>query len=117
VVPDALATLANAIGQVLQRVFLLNPDYFVCASVWAQPAYRRMLCTVFQDRAKSLLSESKSDSEAAIQDILANFGSVAARNDGLLFKTLPERTVVDMRATIADVQVSSLLSFTRIHDR
>ncbi|KAB5588281.1 Med12 domain containing protein [Ceratobasidium theobromae] len=105
-VPESLTSLSNAIGCILQRLFLLNPDYFVCARVWAQLPYRRLLQTLFQDRVKSSLGELKSNSEIAlIQDMTATFGSVAARNDGLLFRVLPERTVVDMRATIADVQL------------
>lgn len=56
-----------------------------------------------------MLGELKQDSEVTlVQDIVATFGNVAARNDGLLFRVLPERAVVDMRATIADVQVSDI---------
>jgi hypothetical protein len=106
VVPDVLAGLAGATTHVLHRLFLLNPDYFVCGRIWAQPSYRRLLQTNFQDRAKSTLGEFMSDAEAT--DVIGTFATVAARNDGLLFRVLPERAVVDMRATIADVQVCSL---------
>ncbi|CAE6502670.1 unnamed protein product [Rhizoctonia solani] len=103
VVPDVLAGLASAATHVLQRLFLLNPDYFVCARVWTQPLYRRLLQSIFHDRAKLALGEFRSDADVA--DIMGTFAVVAARNDGLVFRVLPERAVVDMRATIADVQL------------
>ncbi|KAF8756928.1 Transcription mediator complex subunit Med12 [Rhizoctonia solani] len=103
VVPDVLTSLASASMHVLHRLFLLNPDYFVCGRIWAQPSYRRLLQTSFQDRMKLVLGEHKSDAE--VLDTIGTFAGVAARNDGLLFRVLPERAVVDMRATIADVQL------------
>ncbi|GAB1521557.1 RNA polymerase II mediator complex subunit [Rhizoctonia solani] len=103
VVPDVLTSLASASTHVLHRLFLLNPDYFVCGRIWAQPSYRRLLQTSFQDRMKLVLGEHKSDAE--VLDTIGTFAGVAARNDGLLFRVLPERAVVDMRATIADVQL------------
>ncbi|KAJ1304311.1 hypothetical protein OPQ81_005471 [Rhizoctonia solani] len=103
VASDVLSGLAGAATHVLHRLFLLNPDYFVCGRVWAQPSYRRLLQSIFQDRTKLALAEFRSDAEVA--DIMATFAGVAARNDGLLFRVLPERAVVDMRATIADVQL------------
>ncbi|KAH7339351.1 hypothetical protein B0J17DRAFT_705466 [Rhizoctonia solani] len=105
---DVLAGLGGAITHVLHRLFLLNPDYFVCGRIWAQPAYRRLLQTIFQDRGKLAHGEFRSDAEIA--DIMATFAMVAARNDGLLFRVLPERAVVDMRATIADVQLLNSIS-------
>ncbi|CAE6538597.1 unnamed protein product [Rhizoctonia solani] len=102
-VPDVLVGLASGATHVLQRLFLLNPDYFVCARVWTQPSYRRLLQSILHDRVKLALGEFRSDAEVA--DIMGTFAGVAARNDGLVFRVLPERAVVDMRATIADVQL------------
>ncbi|QRW21284.1 mediator complex subunit Med12 [Rhizoctonia solani] len=86
VVPDVLTSLASASTHVLHRLFLLNPDYFVCGRIWAQPSYRRLLQTSFQDRMKLVLGEHKSDAE--VLDTIGTFAGVAARNDGLLFRLL-----------------------------
>lgn len=88
---------------------LANSDYFVCARTWAQPAYRRFLHTLFRDRALAELKSDNTGDTTQLHEMIAAFSNVAARNDGLLFRVLPERSVVDMRATIADVQVSVLL--------
>ncbi|QRV93786.1 mediator complex subunit Med12 [Ceratobasidium sp. AG-Ba] len=101
-VPEALTNTVNALALVLQRLLLTNPDYFVSARVWAQPSYRRILQTLFRDRAKAALADSDSPE---IQDMISAFTNVATRNDALLFRVLPDRSVVDMRATIADVQL------------
>ncbi|CAE7226860.1 unnamed protein product [Rhizoctonia solani] len=103
VVPEVLVGLASTATHTLQRLFLLNPDYFVCARIWTQPSYRRLLQSIFQDRTKLTLGEFRS--EADVADIMGTFALVAARSDGLVFRVLPERAVVDMRATIADVQL------------
>ncbi|KAG8742716.1 RNA polymerase II mediator complex subunit [Ceratobasidium sp. 414] len=108
-VPEALTNTTNAIALILQRLMLANSDFFVSARIWAQPAYRRILQTLFRDRAKSTLAELKTDPEGTdvvvLQDMIAAFGNVATRNEAILFRVLPDRSVVDMRATIADVQL------------
>ncbi|KAG8686075.1 RNA polymerase II mediator complex subunit, partial [Ceratobasidium sp. 394] len=108
-VTEALTNTVNAIALVLQRLMLANSDYFVSARIWAQTAYRRILQTLFRDRAKATLAELKTDPEGTdvivLQDMIAAFGNVATRNEALLFRVLPDRSVVDMRATIADVQL------------
>jgi hypothetical protein len=90
---------------------LTNSDYFVSARIWAQPSYRRILHTLFRDRAKAAIAELKADPDGndsvLLQEMVVAFASVAARNDAILFRVLPDRSVVDMRATIADVQVSA----------
>ncbi|KAG8709991.1 RNA polymerase II mediator complex subunit [Ceratobasidium sp. 395] len=106
-VPEALTNTVNAIAHILQRLMLTNPDFFVSARVWAQPANRRILQTLFRDRAKATLAELKADPEGTdaviLQDTIAAFANVVIRNEALLFRVLPDRSVVDMRATIADL--------------
>ncbi|KAG9095716.1 RNA polymerase II mediator complex subunit [Ceratobasidium sp. 370] len=92
-VPEALTNTVNAIALILQRLMLTNPDFF----------------TLFRDRAKSTLAELKTDPDGTdammLQDMITAFGTVAIRNEAILFRVLPDRSVVDMRATIADVQL------------
>ncbi|KAG9085643.1 RNA polymerase II mediator complex subunit, partial [Ceratobasidium sp. 392] len=108
-VPEALTNTLNAIAHILQRLILTNPDFFVSARVWSQLAYRRILQALFRDRAKAALAELKTDPDGTdamiLHDTITAFANVVTRNEALLFRVLPDRSVVDMRATIADVQL------------